>query len=193
MAAKWPDKDIYTAGEAARLCGVSPRTLALWVDGGVLPGYRLPVARGFRGPGDRRITRESLVQFLRDSGMHCRLPLPAAALVVAPPWSPLRAEAFYETDTPFVFAADPWQAAELAARHDVRGVAIDRAALGYDLALVAFVRACALPGTPPLLMLIGEDDTNYWASTGATVLRQPCDPALVARWRAGLGEGGAGC
>lgn len=53
----------YRIGQAAELCGVSPRTVSKWMDSGGLKGYRLPMSE------DRRIPHESLVKFLRDHGM----------------------------------------------------------------------------------------------------------------------------
>lgn len=55
-------KDL-TMGQIAKLCGVSPRTASKWVDSKALTGYRLA------GSVDRRVTRESLVSFLRAEGM----------------------------------------------------------------------------------------------------------------------------
>ncbi len=54
---------VFTTGNVARLCQVSPRTVTIWFDKGLLEGYRLP------GSTDRRITRSSLVKFLEANGM----------------------------------------------------------------------------------------------------------------------------
>lgn len=54
---------VYTSGEVARICGVSPDTVARWFDMGQIEGYRL-------GPGgDRRIPYESLRKFLMNHGI----------------------------------------------------------------------------------------------------------------------------
>jgi excisionase family DNA binding protein len=59
-------KDVFTTGEVARICRVSPRTVAKWIDAGLLKGYRIP------GSKDRRIPREILIRFLKDHGMPLR-------------------------------------------------------------------------------------------------------------------------
>lgn len=52
-----------TSGEVARACGVSPRTVANWMDSGLLKGYRIP------GSQDRRFLREEVYQFLVATGV----------------------------------------------------------------------------------------------------------------------------
>lgn len=56
----------FTTVECAKICKVSPRTVAKWFDSGRLRGYRIP------GTQTRRIPRYYLVQFLKEHG----LPLP---------------------------------------------------------------------------------------------------------------------
>jgi excisionase family DNA binding protein len=54
---------VFTSGEVAKICGVSPDTVSRWFDLGQLEGYRL-------GPGgDRRIPFESLRQFMLNHGI----------------------------------------------------------------------------------------------------------------------------
>ncbi len=62
MAVK-ASKTVLTTGQAAKLAGVAPRTMAKWCDGGLLPYYRLPTV-GKRGDGDRRIRVEDLRRFI---------------------------------------------------------------------------------------------------------------------------------
>jgi excisionase family DNA binding protein len=57
----------FTTGQIATLCNVAPRTVAKWFDSGALEGWRIP------GSGDRRVTRESLMRFLRRH----KIPAPA--------------------------------------------------------------------------------------------------------------------
>ena len=54
---------IFTIGQVAKLCDVSPRTASKWFDSGRLKGYRIP------GSTDRRITRDYLIQFLKEQKM----------------------------------------------------------------------------------------------------------------------------
>lgn len=54
---------VFTSGEVAGICGVSPDTVARWFDLGQIEGYRL-------GPGgDRRIPYESLRKFMLAHGI----------------------------------------------------------------------------------------------------------------------------
>ncbi len=58
-----PKNKVFTSGEVAKICGVSPDTVARWFDLGQLEGYRL-------GPsGDRRIPYESLRRFMASHGI----------------------------------------------------------------------------------------------------------------------------
>jgi excisionase family DNA binding protein len=57
-------KRVFTTGQVAKICKVSPTTVQKWFDSGRLTGYRIP------GSQDRRILRERLVQFLRDNYLH---------------------------------------------------------------------------------------------------------------------------
>ncbi len=58
-------KSIFTTFETAKICRVSPLSIINWVNAGRLPAFRTP-------GGHRRIRREDLVRFMRDSG----IPLP---------------------------------------------------------------------------------------------------------------------
>ena len=59
----WCDmKEVFTIGDVAALCSVSPRTAGKWFDSGRLRGYRLP------GSQKRRIPREYLKKFLKEHG-----------------------------------------------------------------------------------------------------------------------------
>ncbi len=56
-------KRVFTSGEVAAICGVSPDTVARWFDLGQITGYRL-------GPGgDRRIPYADLKQFMMKHGI----------------------------------------------------------------------------------------------------------------------------
>lgn len=54
------DKKVFTTGQVAKICRVAPRTVSKWIDSGRLKGYRVPCSQ------DRRVTRMSLLSFLRD-------------------------------------------------------------------------------------------------------------------------------
>lgn len=55
--------DVLTSSEAARLCGVSFRTVIRWVERGQLQAYKLP------GRGDHRIPVADLRRFMRANGI----------------------------------------------------------------------------------------------------------------------------
>jgi len=56
-------KKVFTSGEVAAICGVSPDTVSRWFDLGQIEGYRL-------GPGgDRRIPYEHLKKFMISHGI----------------------------------------------------------------------------------------------------------------------------
>jgi excisionase family DNA binding protein len=59
------EKSVFTTFDAAKLCHVSPLSIINWVNAGRLPAFRTP-------GGHRRIRKEDLVRFMRDSG----IPLP---------------------------------------------------------------------------------------------------------------------
>src|SRR6188768_4104289 len=50
--------DILTTFQAAKLCGVSHKSIERWIDAGLLPGYRTP-------GGHRRVHRADLLGFVQ--------------------------------------------------------------------------------------------------------------------------------
>ncbi|MBI5495631.1 MAG: response regulator [Deltaproteobacteria bacterium] len=54
--------ELLTTGEAARVCAVDPRTIARWVDQGLVPSHRT-------AGGRRRVLRADFVAFLRERGI----------------------------------------------------------------------------------------------------------------------------
>ena len=55
---KWHDKKGFTTGEVAVLCHVTIPTVIKWIESEELEGFKIP------GSKNRRITRDSLVQFM---------------------------------------------------------------------------------------------------------------------------------
>jgi excisionase family DNA binding protein len=53
-----PQGDILTTFQAARLCGVSHKSIERWIDAGLLPGFRTP-------GGHRRVYRSDLLGFVQ--------------------------------------------------------------------------------------------------------------------------------
>ncbi len=56
-------KDLFTTGEAAQICKVSQQTIIRCFDSGRVEGYRVP------GSKFRRIPRQNLIKFMRESGI----------------------------------------------------------------------------------------------------------------------------
>ncbi len=56
-------KDVYSTGEAAKICRVSQQTIIRCFDSGRLKGFYVPGSRF------RRIPRESLVKFMKENGI----------------------------------------------------------------------------------------------------------------------------
>lgn len=56
-------KDVFTTGQVAKICKVSPRTVNKWFDSGRLRGYR------DTGSSIRRVPRANLIAFLLEHGM----------------------------------------------------------------------------------------------------------------------------
>lgn len=54
---------VFTTGDVAFICKVSPRTVSKWYDLGYLGGFKVP------GALDRRITPTHLKKFIYDNGM----------------------------------------------------------------------------------------------------------------------------
>jgi excisionase family DNA binding protein len=55
----WLDKDVFTTGEAAAVCGLSQQTIIRCFDNGRLNGFRVP------GSKFRRIPRAELIDFMK--------------------------------------------------------------------------------------------------------------------------------
>ncbi len=53
----------YRTGEIAKMLGFAPRTIAKWVDSGLLPGFKIP------GSTHRRVVHEDLVKFVFKYGI----------------------------------------------------------------------------------------------------------------------------
>ena len=56
-------KSVFTTGEVAQICSVSQQTIIRNFDSGRLKGYRVPGSRF------RRIPRDALLEFMKDSGI----------------------------------------------------------------------------------------------------------------------------
>lgn len=64
------DGDILTTFQAARLCGVSHKSIERWIDAGLLRGFRTP-------GGHRRVHRADLLEFVQQRRTADKEPAPA--------------------------------------------------------------------------------------------------------------------
>lgn len=69
-----PEPEALTTGQAAKLCGVNFRTVARWIDRGLLPAYQLPGTRG-----DRRVRVADLRRFMHAHDIPDPWAMPAGA------------------------------------------------------------------------------------------------------------------
>jgi excisionase family DNA binding protein len=173
---------VFTTGQAARICGVAPRTLSKWIDAGRLKGYRIP------GSDDRRVPRENLVRFLTDHGM----PLGELAgggavkvlLVGTDAAFNARLETLLGDGFAFACAADGFAAGLLAGRGAAAAVVLDFA-LGRSecVRMAAALRRDGAFAAALVVGLAGEDEpaTDAASQYGFDrVFRRPFDPAAVA-------------
>lgn len=60
-------REYFSTTEVARLCDVSVRTAAQWIDNGLLKGFRVPGQGrlGKKARGDRRVQKNDLLEFVR--------------------------------------------------------------------------------------------------------------------------------
>ncbi len=58
------DQPVFTTGDVGKICCCAGRTVIKWIDAGILKGYVLPLS------SDRRVPRESLIEFLRAYEMY---------------------------------------------------------------------------------------------------------------------------
>lgn len=109
---------VLTTGQIAKLLHTAPRTVSIWIDKGLLKGYRLP------GSLDRRVPRENLLKFLRERN----IPIPEE---LEP-----RVTATASADNPMSGALDIGYLNELFLKHSIKlwVIAIDQS---YPLARVS--------------------------------------------------------
>jgi CheY-like chemotaxis protein len=178
---------VYTTGGVAKLCRVAPRTVMKWCDSGDLPHARLPSRPGTGG--DRRITHEALVAFLKRYRMQDalrKLGDGARPLVVGPA---SLAERLRTLVPDLLHAADAFTAGLACATQYPPAAVLDLGDLGREAtaAVIQSLRASVPEGRkPPTVVVIVPEDCDLDARArlvgiGASrVLVQPIDVAQVA-------------
>lgn len=152
-----PEPDALTTGQAAKLCGVNFRTVARWIDRGLLPAYQLPGTRG-----DRRVLVEDLRGFMREHNMPDPWAGPAAArraLVVDDEPAMARAiervlrQAGYET----ALAAGGFEAGAMLFSFQPHVMTLDLRMPGMDgIDVLQFLRRTA-PPVPLKVVVVSAD------------------------------------
>lgn len=151
--------DVLTTGEAARLCGVSFRTVIRWIERGQLHAYKLP------GRGDHRVPVDELRRFLRQHAM----PEPAALqremarrVLIAedePPMAHAMARVLKEAGYETAHAADGFQAGLMLHAYRPGLLTLDLRMPGVDgLAVMRALRDAPLPF--PCRVLVVSADTK---------------------------------
>lgn len=167
--------DVFSSGQAARLCRVAPRTVSKWFDSGRLKGYRIP------GSSDRRIPREQLIAFMKEHGIPLRElePPPRGVLLVGCPAGV--ADRLAGAGCQVAVAADLFEAGRLAASLKPLSVVI-----GAEFGRTASRRAAEAlrrtPGLDPLYVigLLGPDEPAGDPGPFDAVFPDPADPGAVA-------------
>ena len=173
---------VYTTGDVARICQVAPRTVSKWFDTGRLKGYRIP------GSLDRRIPRDSLVEFMRSHGM----PLGELGSVqggkVLIIGMPAAEQAIVEklllaSGMTTISAANAFEAGALAMEQRPQCVVIDASIGTNEARMIAnYFKSAGRDATTRVVGLV-SDDENADPSTANTYdekFRRPFDPALLA-------------
>jgi excisionase family DNA binding protein len=169
-------KNVLTTGQVAKMLHTSPRTVTKWVDSGRLQGYRLPLSP------DRRIPRESLLEFIRQHGMPIPPELGLPVLLVVGDLD--IAEQLQRRLAGWkIEAADSvWTAATIATKAggQLRGAVVS----GQIGRLEAKEIAQALANQVRLRIVLctEDDDGSIWTSDAALMRMQyPVGPDIIAR------------
>lgn len=148
--------DVLTSSEAARLCGVSFRTVIRWIERGQLQAYKLP------GRGDHRIPVVELRRFMRANAIpepaELQGNMPRRILIAED--DPNMARAIARTlkrgDFETAIARDGFQAGWLLHSYKPGLMTLDIHMPGGDgLAMLRFLRETPLPFACKILVVSG--------------------------------------
>lgn len=175
-----PESTVYTTGEVARICQVAPRTVSKWFDTGRLKGYRIP------GSLDRRIPRDSLIEFMRSHGMPLgELGAMVGGKVLLIGMPPLEREAverlLLASGMTTKVAANAFEAGALAMEQKPQCVVIDSTVGTNEARMIAnYFRAGANPAC--VVGLVSDEEMSDPISQKVydEKFRRPFDPALLA-------------
>lgn len=173
---------VYTTGDVARICQVAPRTVSKWFDTGRLKGYRIP------GSLDRRIPRDSLIEFMRSHGM----PLGELGALQGGKVLMIGMQAAEQATVEkllvasgmtTISAANAFEAGALAMEQRPQCVVID-ASIGANEALMIanYFKSAGRDALTRVVGLVSDDEVNDPSSAKVydEKFRRPFDPALLA-------------
>lgn len=171
---------VYTTGDVARICQVAPRTVSKWFDTGRLKGYRIP------GSLDRRIPRDSLIEFMRAHGMPLgELSAKASGRVLLIGLADLERLAL-ERDLQIMgiehqSAASAFESGAAAAAMKPQCVVIDAAIGAREAGAIAKILKKGSPNIRTIALLSDDTPTEVWDPAWFDDrFRRPFDAALLA-------------
>lgn len=180
-------KDVFTAGEVAKVCRAAVRTVSQWIDSGQIVGYRLPGRDSDTRVSDRRVTRTELVRFLRAHGMPLGSLSREGATVVLVSFSPKDADKLTLALNGYRVhrVGSLFAAGMILGSQDVNVCVIDLAASRSEaVAMAQSVRAHAWLGGVALVAVANEDepDAAGLRKAGfAEVIQRPFDEAELVK------------
>lgn len=169
-------KSVLTTGEVAAICNVAARTVSKWIDSGRLAGYRIPGSR------DRRVTREALDAFIRDTGIPTSAPTTEGAerVLVAdadrPTAEALASALASETGREVRVSTTAFDAGVSCADFSPRWIIADTSlGLGEVAGLAAWIRAS---GSGARLAVMGQgftpqEEASLRQAGAAAIFRKP--------------------
>ncbi|HLA31002.1 MAG TPA: response regulator [Pseudomonas sp.] len=178
--------EVLTTREAARLCGVSFRTVIRWIERGLLQSYRLP------GRGDHRVPVQELQRFMRENRIPAAEPaqtptqtLARRVLICEDEWAMARAiervldGAGYET----AIAADGFAAGAMLHSFKPGLLTLDLRMPGLDgLGVLRFLRDNPPASALKILIVSADSESRLQEARdlGAhAVLRKPFDNEML--------------
>jgi excisionase family DNA binding protein len=180
-------KTVFSTFEAARICQVSPLSIINWVNAGRIPAFRTP-------GGHRRIRREDLVRFMRESGMPIPEELEADSarprvLIVddEPQICQMLAEYLSSLPDPYevMTAADGFEAGRLVSSFRPDVVLLDLRMPGLDgFQVCRTIKSDARTARTVVIAMTGyyapETEARILECGAARCVPKPVDPATLA-------------
>jgi hypothetical protein len=169
----------YTTGQVATACRVSPRTVAVWCEKGLLDHVRLPDWVGKKNGGDRRIPRGPLMVFMRKH----RLPLDIigdgfSLLLVGLDKKETARFAGYAGLTVHT-ASGPFQAGSVIAANGTPDAAVVDAARLGTVEAASVVQAVRAAKVPRVAVIRGECGSG---PEGDRTFQRPFDVQSLVDW-----------